>query len=58
MENLVGRYMQGSRKDALSSLRTDALAPGASNDVTFQEILSVCPSILEMRDQEIADGDV
>lgn len=56
MESMIGRFSQGSRKDALSSLRTKALAADASNDVSFREIISMCPALLEMSDQEIADG--
>ncbi len=56
MESLIDRYLQGSRKGALSSLRSEALAADPSNDVSFQQILSMCRSILEMPDQSIADG--
>lgn len=55
MESVIGRYTQGSRKEALSSFRSEALAADASNDVAFQEILSMCRGLLEMPDKKIAD---
>ena len=49
---IIGDNQVASRKESLETLKSVASSTDVSNDLGFQEILSMCQTILEMSDQQ------
>jgi transcriptional regulator with XRE-family HTH domain len=54
------RYTQntsvGSRREALTQLRSEALAANITDDAKFHELIARCRTVLEMTDRDISEA--